>query len=314
VTVVAGAAFRARELRRRVAGHADGPASSRRHGRRATGLRAPGSVRAPTGGEPFSVRPSGPGSSLSLSSPRGGAGGILREIWSRPSLSGSSGAGTTLGRPADSCPILNDVSPKVVDTRELSGVCRSSAAAIKVASMDARRVATGHDDDGKAVFVTDEMVPPVTLALLPGYEFHLLWGSDSPVTFPDAGERPTRGRYFPPVGGFRFGIFTIPPDDEGGPRADLDFEAALHEFEEKLPGLGEYLEPDNPGMHTSATVDYGVVLSGEAILELDDGAKLTLRPGDTYVQNGTRHRWSNAGTVPAVVAITLVGANHTKVD
>ena len=63
-----------------------------------------------------------------------------------------------------------------------------------------------------------------------------------------------------------------------------------------------------------ATIDYGVVLSGEAVLELDDGAKLTLRPGDTYIQNGTRHRWSNTGDVPAVIAIALIGARHAKVD
>jgi quercetin dioxygenase-like cupin family protein len=66
-------------------------------------------------------------------------------------------------------------------------------------------------------------------------------------------------------------------------------------------------------MHTTATIDYGVVLSGEVILELDDGAKLTLRPGDTYIQNGTRHRWSNTGDVPAVLAVALIGAHHDKV-
>jgi mannose-6-phosphate isomerase-like protein (cupin superfamily) len=121
-------------------------------------------------------------------------------------------------------------------------------------------------------------------------------------------------RYFPPVGGFRVGFFTIPPDGGAWAPADLDFGAAIAEFEEKLPGLAEYLEPDHPGMHTTATVDYGVVLSGQAILELDDGAKVTLRPGDSYIQNGTRHRWSNTGDVPAVIAVTLIGAHHTEVD
>jgi mannose-6-phosphate isomerase-like protein (cupin superfamily) len=179
--------------------------------------------------------------------------------------------------------------------------------------MDARRVVTGHDAAGKAVFVSDELVAPVTLALLPGSEFHRLWGSDSTVTFPDDGSRPSAERYFPPVGGSRFGFFTIPPDGGVGAPADLDFEAALAEFEQKLPGMAEHLEADNPGMHTTATVDYGVVLSGEVVLELDDGAKVTLRPGDTYVQNGTRHRWSNTGTVPAVLAVVLVGANHGNV-
>jgi hypothetical protein len=38
-----------------------------------------------------------------------------------------------------------------------------------------------------------------------------------------------------------------------------------------------------------------VVLSGEVILELDDGAETVLRSGGTVVQNGTRHRWGNRG-------------------
>ena len=66
-------------------------------------------------------------------------------------------------------------------------------------------------------------------------------------------------------------------------------------------------------MHTSATVDYGVVVSGQATLELDDGEKVVLNPGDAYVQNGTRHRWSNSGDVPAVIAVSLIAANHAKV-
>jgi mannose-6-phosphate isomerase-like protein (cupin superfamily) len=179
--------------------------------------------------------------------------------------------------------------------------------------MDARRVVTGHNADGKAVFVSDEMVEPVTLALLPGSEFHQLWGSDEARSFPDDGSRPEAPRYFPPVGGVRFGFFTIPPDGGQGVPPDLDLAAALAEFDAKLPGMTEYLEVEEPGMHTTATIDFGVVLSGSAILELDDGAKVTLEPGDTYIQNGTRHRWSNTGTVPAVLAVALVGAHHRNV-
>ena len=59
--------------------------------------------------------------------------------------------------------------------------------------------------------------------------------------------------------------------------------------------------------------DFGVVISGEAVLELDDKEKVTLRVGDTYVQNGTRHRWSNKGEVPCVIAVVLIGAHHSKV-
>lgn len=179
--------------------------------------------------------------------------------------------------------------------------------------MDIRRVVTGHDREGKAVFVSDEMVAPVTLALLPGSEFHRLWGSDTTVSFPDGGSNPNGNDYFPPVGGFRFGFFTIPPDGGVGAPADLDIDKALVELQQKLPGLADHLEPENPGMHTTATVDYGVVVFGEVDLELDDGVKVRLGVGDSYIQNGTRHRWSNKGGVPAVIAVALIGAHHRAV-
>ena len=92
--------------------------------------------------------------------------------------------------------------------------------------------------------------------------------------------------------------------------ADLDLQAAQAELEEKLPGVLAYLEPDNPGMHTTDTIDFEVVLSGELILELDDGVETVLRPGDTVVQNGTRHRWGNRGTEPAVMAVFMVGTHR----
>jgi mannose-6-phosphate isomerase-like protein (cupin superfamily) len=179
--------------------------------------------------------------------------------------------------------------------------------------MDVRRVVTGHDDAGKAVFVSDELVPPVTTAISPGSEFHQLWGADAPPRFPDPGGRPDHHTYFPPVGGFRFGWFTLPPD--GGPPlpADLDIGAAFAEMDDKLPGMTAHMEPGAPGMHTTATVDFEVVLSGVVTLELDDGAMVTLHPGDTVVQNGTRHRWANPGTEPAVLAVFLCGAHHDRV-
>jgi len=180
--------------------------------------------------------------------------------------------------------------------------------------MDVRRVVTGHDTDGKAIFASDDIVKPVTLALMPGSEFHQVWGSDTKRHFPDDGSRPVAPRYFPSADGFRFGFFTIPPEGGGGVPADIDLGAAIAEFQELLPGLADYVEPDDPGMHTTATIDYGVVISGQATLELDNGATTVLNPGDTYVQNGTRHRWSNTGAVPAVLAIALIGAHHDNVS
>jgi quercetin dioxygenase-like cupin family protein len=179
--------------------------------------------------------------------------------------------------------------------------------------MDVRRVVTGHDEDGRAVVVTDEMVAPVTLRAFPGNEFHQLWGADATSTFPDDGAKPAAKAYFPPAGGFRFGFFTVPPDTDAGEPSEADPMAAAVELQRRLPGLAQYFEPGEDGMHTTPTIDYGVVLSGQATLELDDGATVTLRAGDAYVQNGTRHRWSNPGDVAAVIAVTFVGAHHSGV-
>ncbi len=176
--------------------------------------------------------------------------------------------------------------------------------------MAIRRVVTGHRD-GKAIFASDEHVEPLTLALSPGAEFFRLWGGDEAPTFPDDGSPTPQPMYFPAVGGYRFGIFTVPAAGVATTNADLDVEAGVVEFEEKLPGLMSHMEPDNPGMHTTDTIDFEVVLSGEVVLELDDGVETVLRAGDTVVQNGTRHRWSNRGDTPAVLAVFLCGAHRS---
>jgi mannose-6-phosphate isomerase-like protein (cupin superfamily) len=173
-----------------------------------------------------------------------------------------------------------------------------------------RRVVTGQNADGKSVFVSDEAVDPITLALLPGYEFHRMWAADNPPTLPADGSQEDATAYFPPAGGFRFGFFTVPPAGVDIP-ADLDLQAALGEMEQRLPGMAAHMEPDNPGMHTTDTIDFEVVLSGEVICELDDGAEVTLKQGDTFVQNGTRHRWRNPGTEPAVLFVALLGAERS---
>ena len=73
------------------------------------------------------------------------------------------------------------------------------------------------------------------------------------------------------------------------------------------------MDPSDPGMHTTDTIDFEVVLDGTVVLELDDGAEVTLNPGDTVVQNGTRHRWKNPGDEPARLALFIVGASHAAV-
>jgi mannose-6-phosphate isomerase-like protein (cupin superfamily) len=175
--------------------------------------------------------------------------------------------------------------------------------------MQIRRVVTGQTKEGLATVVSDEKVEPITVGLMPGAEFHAVWGSDDQVNLPTDGTRPDTKGWFPTPTGFRFGLFTVPPATTTLP-SDFDLATGIVELSEKLPGLGETLELGNPGMHTTDTVDYVTVLSGEVSLELDNAEQVHLRPGDCVVQNGTRHAWRNHGSGPCVMAVAIIGATR----
>lgn len=178
--------------------------------------------------------------------------------------------------------------------------------------MDIRCVVTGQDASGKSVVVSNAPVRPVVLTMLPGYEFHRVWGSDSISHLPSDGAPPPPLRYFPPASGFRFVFFTVPPESATS-LEQVNMVAAFAEAQQKLPGLIDVLEPDHPGMHTTDTVDFDVVVSGEVYLQLDEGAEVLLKAGDCVVQNGTRHAWQNRSPENCVVAVALVGAARSPV-
>ena len=172
-----------------------------------------------------------------------------------------------------------------------------------------RRVVTGHTSDGKSTIASDTEVDVIRFSQLRGSEYYKLWGADEAPTFPDDGSSPQYLTYFPPVGGFRFVIFTIPPESVQQ-LEDLDLKAVLEELEEKMPGAAKYFEKDSPGMHTTDTIDFEYIISGEVWLELDDGKEVQLQAGDTVVQNGTRHAWHNKGSEPCRMVVCLIGAHR----
>ncbi len=174
--------------------------------------------------------------------------------------------------------------------------------------MKARRVVTGHSPDSKAVFASDGIVEPNVVAGL-GSEFLKLWGGESLPSFPDAGSPSPYRDYFPPVGGFRFGIFTIPPERATPPPPE-EWKNIYVQMEQVFPGVSAYSEANNSGMHTSDSIDFGYVISGSSWLELDNGAMKELHAGDTYIQNGTRHAWRNRGSEPCSILVVLLGTRR----
>ncbi|HVN61720.1 MAG TPA: cupin domain-containing protein [Gaiellaceae bacterium] len=81
--------------------------------------------------------------------------------------------------------------------------------------------------------------------------------------------------------------------------------------ERAIPGgtvfrIAEFSPGVASARHRTETVDYGVVVSGEIDLVLDDKT-LHLSAGDVFVQCGTWHDWVNNGEEPCVIAFCLVG-------
>lgn len=176
--------------------------------------------------------------------------------------------------------------------------------------MPIRRVIIGQAAHRSEEVLGDEDVVPITVSLFPGAEFVRVWGSDGTPQLPASADRAQPKEWFPPPGGFRFVLVTLPPNT--APTAgDLDMPEALVELSEKLPGLAEVMEPDNRGMHTTDTVDVVLIVSGQATLDLGEGAELTLEAGDCVVQHGTRHAWRNLTSRPCTMASAIFGARRT---
>ena len=179
--------------------------------------------------------------------------------------------------------------------------------------MKIRRVVAGTGADGKAQVLSDGAAPrSVAFTTVPGFAAALLWATE-PADTVGAGtarDRTNEAGFTPSAGGTRVMMVSFPPDAVMM-RADFDAAAFGAEFGRLVPGLAETFEPDHPGMHTTDSIDYDIVLEGEITLELDDGAQVLLRRHDVAVQHGNRHAWRNLGDQPATMLFVLVGARRS---
>jgi len=178
-----------------------------------------------------------------------------------------------------------------------------------------RRVVTGLTDEGKSVFVSDGEPPrSCTIDELPSFRMTEVWATEDTATIPyEEGDITTEiSSLIPGLKGTRFRVCWYYPEKEliEALQKGADVATVLEKFAKGAPGIAEAMEPDNPGMHTTDTIDYGIVISGEIDLELDDGAEVHLKPGDCVVQNGTRHAWRNRGSEPCAVAFVMIGAER----
>lgn len=168
-----------------------------------------------------------------------------------------------------------------------------------------RRVVTGHDKDGRSVFVMDGKAPNVLeMASMPGVALTDLWRTSTAPASNRGNADAARGkiRLEPPAEGTILRIVEFPPDTKWRKSADAA---------KAFASIGAGGAPDHGSgdamMHATATVDYIIVLKGEIWAILDKGEKL-LKQGDILIQRGTNHSWSVRTKEPCVIAAVLIGA------
>lgn len=125
-----------------------------------------------------------------------------------------------------------------------------------------RRIVTGHSKDGKAVFTIDEEIETIIIPTGDAAMATIWTTSAVPADCNDQSD-----------GRLREAGTTL----KGG---------SVIRVVDMLPGASS-------PMHRSSSIDYGIVISGEIELELDDKVFKTVGIGGIIIQNGTIHKWRN---------------------
>lgn len=145
-----------------------------------------------------------------------------------------------------------------------------------------RRVVTGHDEQGRARVLSDQIMENV-VTMRSGNSAALMWATDQTPADLDSGEDPaTRALDIePPAAGSVFRMLELAPHKK-------------------------------PFMHRTDTIDYALVLEGECVMLLDDGEEVALGAGDVLIQRATIHGWANRSDAPCRLAFILIGAKRPR--
>jgi hypothetical protein len=169
-----------------------------------------------------------------------------------------------------------------------------------------RRIVTIDDASGKSLALADGAAPDVRIdPARPGFSSTRIWVTDAtPVSIRHVRDPLALPHGFgPPPRGSVCRIVTFPPDATfrgrvGGKEVAAFFRAM------GSPAASTYSPAAaHPYMQKTRTLDFCLVLDGEITLVLDT-AEVELATGDTVVQRGTNHAWSNRSDRPCTIAIS----------
>jgi mannose-6-phosphate isomerase-like protein (cupin superfamily) len=166
-----------------------------------------------------------------------------------------------------------------------------------------RRIVTGHTPDNRAVIASDGPPSRIYDALgEKGLVFYEVWNTPTtPARIDRDDAEPVEDRLTlaPPVNGTRIRVLDIPPDKPG-----TDFDTVF----DSIGGKAAHVDEANrrhASFHRTRSIDYGIVLSGEITLLVDEG-EVTARAGDIVIQRGTNHGWINRTDHSCRIAFILI--------
>ena len=115
----------------------------------------------------------------------------------------------------------------------------------------------------------------------------------------------------PPANGAVFRVIEFPPEIDW--IDNIDREAAHASFTQfgAAHAADTSEAPPHPLMHRTETIDYAICLEGEIWLVLDD-SEVLMKAGDTCVQRGTNHAWSNRTDKPCSMAFILIDGTFDR--
>jgi mannose-6-phosphate isomerase-like protein (cupin superfamily) len=165
----------------------------------------------------------------------------------------------------------------------------------------ARRVVSGLDDDGMSAIVSDNHT--ASHVETDAFTINQIWQVDEMPPHVLADDTSSdQVSIAPPKAGFVYLVTTFPPD------ASWDFSSGYKDALTASGGTGAHVDDNNiPGLHETDTVDITTVISGEIYAVLESG-ETCLRAGDSFVQRGTKHTWSNRTDKPCSIVAVMMGA------
>jgi mannose-6-phosphate isomerase-like protein (cupin superfamily) len=169
-----------------------------------------------------------------------------------------------------------------------------------------RRIVCIDNAEGKSEAIADGPAPDVrTDPARPGFASTRIWVTDAtPARM--KGIRDTvhlPHTLEPPPHGSVCRIVTFPPDAAfRGKIGAAEVEAYFRAM--GSPHASTYgAKAPHPYMQKTRTLDFCLVLEGEITLVLDT-EEVHLQEGDTVIQRGTNHAWSNRSDAPCVIAMS----------